>query len=144
MQNGIEKKKVEEESRRNLLVLYQILFTKLSQEGDGIWSRFHFLVAYNLSLFVAAGYVYSKRSDISMWWEVCIAITLGGIAASIWSSYVIRKLWGAHTHWKKQLKKIEAGFPRKVGWARALLDFDDALPKDPSIPGKLKTTQPFF
>ncbi len=48
MQNGIEKKKVEEESRRNLLVLYQILFTKLSQEGDGIWSRFHFLVAYNL------------------------------------------------------------------------------------------------
>lgn len=59
MQNGIEKKKVEEESRRNLLVLYQILFTKLSQEGDGIWSRFNFLVAYNLSLFVAAGYVYS-------------------------------------------------------------------------------------
>ena len=94
-----------------VMKIYEILSAKLNQEGDGIWSRFNILVGINLALFAGFAFVYSRKHSAVLWWWFALGICLAGVLASIWSLYVLKKLWKWHKYWKDELVAIEEKFP---------------------------------
>ena len=62
--------------------LYEILFTKLNQEGDGIWGRFNILVAINFALFAGFGYVCLRTDRPKAWYVIGWAICVVGVLFS--------------------------------------------------------------
>ena len=99
-----------------LMEHYTHLLGQLQYEGAGIWSRFNIMFGINVSLF----------------------------GLSIWSIYVMQRLWSYHEHWKNMLCEAEKAFP------------DEYVKLFTKIPSNLKRekkswelwlksyTQPFF
>jgi len=109
------------ESLGALVELYCALLSKSSQEGDGIWSRFNAMVSINFGLFAAFVFVFqTDKPDFGLHRHTLLSvICLVGIVASIWSFYVLLRLWEWQQYWRDQLKKVEQGFPESQGWVRS-------------------------
>ncbi len=107
--------------RTSLISLYSILFTKLNQEGDGIWSRANMLFVWQGGLTSVYVYTLSHKSDFAAgYFFVLLGTSIIGALLSVWSLVVMNRLWGWHHHWITQLKEIEATFPEQKGWPKPL------------------------
>ena len=133
----------------NIVALYQIIFTKFNQEGDGIWSRLNILVALNLAFFAAFGFVWLQSEDVPNPKIILLAICVTGFGISVWTFVILDRLWAWHNRWRHNLWIIEKSFPNKNGWATPHLkkeDFSYDPQYDPykkQLPIKF-STQPFI
>lgn len=107
------------ERTAGLLALHGSLFTKLNQEGDGIWARFNMIVATNLALFAGFGAIrlHARSDELRL---LLYAICGVGVLLCCWSVYILGRLWKWHGRWYDQLTSIERSFP--VGLPRPLTD----------------------
>jgi hypothetical protein len=110
------------------LTLYTIIFDKFNQEGDGIWSRFNIMIGINLALYAAFGFVYLSDKKL---WELAVSICIGGLLQSIWSIYVVSRLWTWHERWRLILQKIEESFPDRSDWIKPHGNLPSNLEVDP-------------
>ena len=121
--------------------LYELLWVKLSQEGDGIWSRFNILVGINLALFTGFAFFFAPDKRQLLWREFSVGVSLLGMAVSLWSLLVLHGLWVWHRHWKRLLLQLEEQFPASDGWVKPHTEFPRGLPFWRGAPG---CTQLFF
>jgi len=121
--------------------LYELLWAKLNQEGDGIWSRFNILVGLNLALFAGFAFFFASDPRRPLWREFSVGIALLGIGASVWSLLVLKGLWVWHRHWKSQLVALEEHFPKSDGWVTPHKTLPQGLPFWRGAPG---STQAVF
>ncbi|MGA2620633.1 MAG: hypothetical protein ABSF26_23670 [Thermoguttaceae bacterium] len=121
--------------------LYELLWAKLNQEGDGIWSRFNILVGLHLALFAAFGFFFATVKPHALSRAFAVGISLLGAAASLWSLLVFKGLWTWHRHWKSLLVELEKHFPTGSGWVKPHTDLPEGLPFWRGAPG---SSQPFF
>ena len=91
----------------HLVTLHTTLFTKLNQEGDGIWSRFNILVAINLALFAGFGAIRLSKEAHGEWWPVLCGLCAVGFVLSLWSWQVLQRLWIWSDYWGDELRNIE-------------------------------------
>lgn len=125
-----------------LMEHYTHLLGQLQYEGAGIWSRFNIMFGINVSLFGLETVLFSSVCQTSEYLTFIIAF--GGLSFSIWSIYVMQRLWSYHEHWKNMLCEAEKAFP------------DEYVKLFTKIPSNLKRekkswelwlksyTQPFF
>ncbi|MCK4797526.1 MAG: hypothetical protein KAT05_09105 [Spirochaetes bacterium] len=116
-----------------LVELYGILFTKFNQEGDGYWGRFNIMVGINIMIFGGFIYVYSANPRPTLWHEINMGLSVGGLFLAIWSIYVLDRLRKWHEHWRKMLFQIEGSFPDSKGWVKPHWLLPETLKKDPKI-----------
>lgn len=121
---------------------YTHLLGQLQYEGAGIWSRFNIMFGINVSLFGLETVLFNSICQTSEYLTFIIAF--GGLSFSIWSIYVMQRLWSYHEHWKNMLCEAEKAFP------------DEYVKLFTKIPSNLKRekkswelwlksyTQPFF
>lgn len=104
---------IKAKEQANLLTLYTMLFTKLNQEGDGIWSRFNIVIGINLAIFAGAGYIMFTDPFKTIFFvgQLLVILCICGTVINLWSWYVFRQLWWWHTYWYDQLIIIEKKFP---------------------------------
>src|SRR5262245_37160536 len=119
--------------------LYELLWAKLNQEGDGIWARFNILVGLNAGLLAAFTFFFASESRHPLWREFTVGISVLGVLLSSWSLLVLNGLWAWHRHWKSQLAMLEARFPRD--WPTPHKTRPSGLPLWRGAPG---STQPIF
>ncbi len=115
--------------------LYGILFTKFSQEGDGIWGRFNIMAAISLAGQTAWIYAYLEKRHAAAWQELAIGISVMGVVVMIWSLHVLCRLWMWHQRWRTMLYQLEAGFPDDVRWVRPHHELEAPLSFDPGMTG---------
>jgi len=134
----------EDEGVTNLLTLYGHVLGMLQYEGSGIWSRFNTMFSVNALLFGVASFVFAGKP--AHWQSFLVGLGVLGITLSLWSVYVLRRLWMWQRHWKAVLEGIESGFPVARGWARALSTRPAALRYKEHwyTTWFMKYTQPFF
>ena len=125
-----------------LMEHYTHLLGQLQYEGTGIWSRFNIMFGINVSLFGLETVLFNSVCQTSEYLTFIIAF--GGLSFSIWSIYVMQRLWSYHEHWKNMLCEAEKAFP------------DEYVKLFTKIPSNLKRekkswelwlksyTQPFF
>ena len=125
-----------------LMEHYTHLLGQLQYEGAGIWSRFNIMFGINVSLFGLETVLFNSICQTSEYLTFIIAF--GGLSFSIWSIYVMQRLWSYHEHWKNMLCEAEKAFP------------DEYVKLFTKIPSNLKRekkswelwlksyTQPFF
>ena len=106
------------------------------------WSRFNIMFGINVSLFGLETVLFNSVCQTSEYLTFIIAF--GGLSFSIWSIYVMQRLWSYHEHWKNMLCEAEKAFP------------DEYVKLFTKIPSNLKRekkswelwlksyTQPFF
>lgn len=131
-----------------LVLLYSALLTKSSQEGDGIWSRLNAMVGINFALFAAFVFVFGTRDPAfnSKRWLLLFISAIGALI-SLWSFYVLLRLWAWQQYWRARLSEVEQGFPKMSFWPRS---FDwkahGLLESDPGVKRSLWLgyTQPFI
>jgi hypothetical protein len=105
-----------EDEANRILSLYAIVFTKFNQEGDGIWGRFNIVLALNLAVFAGVALIcFADRRPIH-WKILAIALSLGGLLISLWSLWLLNRLWDSHWHWRECLEKIQERFP--ASWVK--------------------------
>ena len=75
----------------------------------GIWSRFNIMFGINVSLFGLETVLFNSVCQTSEYLTFIIAF--GGLSFSIWSIYVMQRLWSYHEHWKNMLCEAEKAFP---------------------------------
>lgn len=78
-------------------------------EGAGIWSRFNIIVSLNIILFGVLTFVITTNLTSAR--LLFIVVSFAGGMFSLWSIYVLRRLWLWHSHWKMMLQNIESKFP---------------------------------
>lgn len=108
--------------------MYEILFAKLNQEGDGVWSRFNVMLAVNLALFAGFGAVrLADGFDDSarIFHPILYGLCAGGFGISLWSFFILGRFWRYHEHWRSKLIQIELLFddpsiPKPLTEAEAL------------------------
>lgn len=105
----------------HIVSLYNTLFTKFNQEGDGIWRRFHFMAAINLTFYASFFVVLKEPEQLPYKSYYLISICAIGILFCSWSLYVQVRLWKWHQVWRNELKKIELSFPDRPGWTKPLI-----------------------
>jgi hypothetical protein len=134
-----------------LMDLYCALLTKSSQEGDGIWSRFNVMIGINAGLVAAFAFVFQadKPGLALQRYSLLLVICIMGIAASLWSLYVLLRLWGWQQYWRNQLRRIEDVFPDAPGWVKSFTPEGSdryLLRSDPGVRTSLWLgyTQPFM
>jgi len=134
-----------------LVELYCALLAKSNQEGDGIWSRFNAMVSINFGLFAAFVFVFqTDKPQLELYRPLFLILICGiGIVTSIWSFYVLLRLWGWQQYWRNQLTKVEQGFPKSSEWARSFSPKGEEarlLLNDPGVNRSLwfGYTQPFI
>ena len=81
-----------------LMEHYTHLLGQLQYEGAGIWSRFNIMFGINVSLFGLETVLFNSICQTSEYLTFIIAF--GGLSFSIWSIYVMQRLWSYHEHWK--------------------------------------------
>ncbi len=116
----------------------------LEYEGSGIWSRFNIMFTVNIFLFGIASFIFSSQPPY--WAYFIIGLGVLGILLSLWSIYVLRKLWLWHYYWRSVLTKIEINFPKKLTYPRPFSDIPSNLKKKHRWYQTLLLayTQPFF
>ena len=92
-----------------LMEHYTHLLGQLQYEGAGIWSRFNIMFGINVSLFGLETVLFNSVCQTSEYLTFIIAF--GGLSFSIWSIYVMQRLWSYHEHWKNMLCEAEKTFP---------------------------------
>lgn len=95
-----------------LVYYYGYLVGQLQYEGSGIWNRFNIMMGINGSLFVLMTFLHSASIDGKD--LLILIVCFGGLLFSIWSIFVLRKLWEYHYHWKDQLEELEKKFPTDI------------------------------
>jgi hypothetical protein len=100
-------------SDRQDFELYALVLTKLNQEGDGIWSRFNYLIGLNVALigiyfFTLKEILPIDRDLISYF---LVGISLFGLFITRNTFLVLRNLWKWELHWKQKARQIERSFP---------------------------------
>ena len=91
-----------------LMEHYTHLLGQLQYEGAGIWSRFNIMFGINVSLFGLETVLFNSICQTSEYLTFIIAF--GGLSFSIWSIYVMQRLWSYHEHWKNMLCEAERLF----------------------------------
>jgi hypothetical protein len=126
----------------NLVEYYGYTLCQLQYEGSGIWSRFNILFGLNISLFGLETVLFTIGFRASEYLTLIIAI--GGILFSLWSLYVMQRLWGYHDHWKEMVCHAEKMLPEY--YIKPFTGIPSDLKKKKTKLGKwLKSyTQPFF
>lgn len=129
-----------------LVELYGILFTKFNQEGDGIWNRFNIMFAISVAIFGGVVYVYFANPRPTLWRQISVGLSTGGLLSTIWSIYVLGRLRLWHQHWRNMLKEIEQAFPEREGWVKPHWQLPPSLKRDPKMAGRWPPpyTQVFF
>lgn len=126
----------------SLMQLYEIVFSKLNQEGDAIWRRFNIITALNLAALAALGYVL-KETPVSL--DASLKLSYGicfiGVTFSVWSFALISRNWKWHEHWRAELETIEAHFPVTDGWVRPFLDAKPKMQSPRTKTTWLRSTQ---
>lgn len=110
-QDGIDKKNGDVLVSTKLMEHYTHLLGQLQYEGAGIWSRFNIMFGINVSLFGLETVLFNFACQTSECLTFIIA--LGGLSFSIWSIYVMQRLWCYHEHWKEMLCEAEKAFPKE-------------------------------
>lgn len=123
------------------LRVYELLWAKLNQEGDGIWSRFNIILALHLALFAGFAFFFTADPPHRLWREFSVGIASLGVLASFWALAVLKGLWVWHRHWKSQLVKFEEQLCDKEGWLKPQTALPEDLPFWRGAPG---ATQPVF
>ena len=77
-----------------LMEHYTHLLGQLQYEGAGIWSRFNIMFGINVSLFGLETVLFNSICQTSEYLTFIIAF--GGLSFSIWSIYVMQRLWSYH------------------------------------------------
>jgi len=147
MESNNNKQEIELDSSyelENLVELYSIMLGHGQYEGSGIWDRFNIMFSVNMVLFGVVAFIFSNQPD--NWKIFIIIIGVLGVLLSLWSVYVLRRLWMWHYHWKAILRKIESGFPVHNAWPRPFSDVPQVLKKKHRwyLTWLLAYTQPFF
>lgn len=120
----------------SILSLYEIVFTKFNQEGDGIWGRFNIVLALNLAIFAGVALIcFADRRPIH-WRLLAGSLSVGGLLTSIWSLYVLHRLWASHRRWRERLEEIQKNFPS--GWVTPV------GPSRSTWIGRFGLTQPYL
>jgi hypothetical protein len=101
-----------------LFAIYQLVFEKHNQEGDGIWNRFNVMIGINVAMLGVFAFIYSSNARPIHWRELGIGICIVGLSVCFWSLYVLKNLWLWHEHWRDKCRLIEANFPSYAPWVR--------------------------
>lgn len=128
----------------DLIQLYEIMNEQQKYEGSGIWERFNIMFSVNIVIFGLVAFVFTNHPP---YWKIIIVIMSSlGFLLSLWSIYVLQRLWLWHIHWKKILTEMEEGFPDVPYWPRPFSKRPAYLIKKKNwfTTVLLSYTQPFF
>lgn len=92
---------------------YKLLWEKLNQEGDGIWSRFNIMTGITVALFTGFGILILQEKQTHNIYIFTVGICFLGMLNSIWSYQTLERLWSWHRYWKDCLIEIEKAFSAK-------------------------------
>jgi hypothetical protein len=94
----------------DILTIYGVVNEIQRYEGEGIWSRFNIIVSLHAVLFGAVAFTYSSQPPNGR--GLVSVLSIGGCLLALWATYVLRRLWLWHIHWKDTLSDIESSFPK--------------------------------
>ena len=100
-------------SSTDLVYYYGYLLGQLQYEGAGIWNRFNIMITLNGSLLGLVAFAYEKVT-VQDKYLFLLFFSIIGLLFSIWSLYVLKKLWIYHYHWKDKLADVELLFPKNI------------------------------
>ena len=96
----------------DIVEYYNGLLGQMQYEGSGLWNRFNIMLGLNVSLFGLGAFVFS--SDNIYKYKFLVLLSFIGLFYSIWSLFVLRKLWMWHYRWADVLREIEIILPAKL------------------------------
>lgn len=97
-----------------ILELYGYFLGNSQYEASGIWSRFNIIISVDVFLFGIVALMLAGEATFSS--LIIVVIATAGSLFSLWSMYVLNRLWQYHSHWKNIISTMEEDYFRALGW----------------------------